>query len=105
MPTIVQADEDVMGLALESMRGNNVVPGVVTDQSMERVFQWVDADPERIWAGAGIFYPDRVDTADLGPLFEAEQLQVMGEIGAQYRGIAPNDPVLEPIVRSLRKEP
>ena len=28
--------------------------------------------------------------------FEAGRLQVMGEIGAQYRGIPPNDPVLEP---------
>jgi len=96
MPTIVQTDEDVMGLALESMKRNNMVLGVVTDQDLAGVSQWADADPERIWAGAGIFNPDKVDTTDPGTEFEAGRPKVMGEIGAQNRGIPPNDPGREP---------
>ena len=33
---------------------------------------------------------------ELRQLFEADQLQVMGEVTAQYAGVAPNDPKLEP---------
>ena len=33
---------------------------------------------------------------ELRQLFEADQLQVMGEVTAQYAGMAPNDPKLEP---------
>ena len=33
---------------------------------------------------------------ELRQLFESDQLQVMGEVTAQYAGVAPNDPKLEP---------
>jgi len=36
------------------------------------------------------------DSDELRQLYESDQLQVMGEITAQYAGVAPNDPRLEP---------
>lgn len=39
---------------------------------------------------------DWPDVAELRQLYESGQLEVMGEITAQYAGVAPNDPRLEP---------
>jgi uncharacterized protein len=36
------------------------------------------------------------DIDELHRLYESDQLQIMGEITAQYAGVAPNDPKLEP---------
>jgi predicted TIM-barrel fold metal-dependent hydrolase len=36
------------------------------------------------------------DIDELRKLYESDQLQVLGEISAQYAGVAPNDPKLEP---------
>jgi len=94
--TIVRSDEDVMGLAIESMTRNNIVLGMVTDANLNDVYEWVEADPDRFWAGPAIFNPAAADTAFLRTEFEAKRLQVMGEIAAQYQGYAPNDPALEP---------
>ena len=95
-PTIVRSDEDVMGLAIESMKRNNIVLGMVTDANLNDVYEWVEGDPDRFWAGPAVFDPANADTAFLRREFEAERLQVMGEIAAQYQGYAPNDPALEP---------
>ncbi len=96
-PTIVRSDEDVMGLAIESMKRNNIVLGMVTDEDLSDVYQWVEADPDRFWAGPAVFNPANADTAFLRTEFEAQRLQVMGEIAAQYQGYAPDDPSLEPV--------
>ena len=94
--TIVKNDADVMVLAIESMKRNNIVLGIVTDANLDRVYEWVAADPDRFWAGPAVFNPVGVDIASLRAEFEAGRLQVMGEIAAQYQGFAPNDPALEP---------
>jgi predicted TIM-barrel fold metal-dependent hydrolase len=96
-PTVVKSDEDVMGLAIESMRRNNIVLGIVTDSNLGDVYEWVEADPGRFWAGPAFFTPAGADTAFLRSEFEAGRLQVMGEIATQYRGFAPNDPALDPL--------
>ena len=96
-PTIVRTDEDVMRLALEAMDRNNIVLGVVTDADLERVYQWADARPGRFLAGAAVFNVARADTAALRAEFEAGRLQVMGELGTQYQGLASNDPENEPL--------
>lgn len=95
-PTIVKTDEDVMRLALEAMDRNNIFLGVVTDANLDDVYEWVNARPGRFLAGAGVFDPLAADTAELRLEFEAGRLQVMGEIGTQYRGYPPDDPANEP---------
>lgn len=95
-PTIVKSDEDVLNLALEVMDRNNIVLGVVTDANLERVYQWANSRPGRFLAGGAVFDPLRADTAELRVEFDAGRLQVMGEIGTQYRGYPPDDPANEP---------
>jgi hypothetical protein len=95
-PTIVQSDEDVLALALEAMDRNNVVLAVVSDGPLERVYEWVNAAPNRFLAGQAIFNPSAVDPTRLRAEYEAGRLQVMGEIAVQYSGVPPNDPSLEP---------
>ncbi len=85
-----------MGLALEAMDRNNIVLGVVTDDALDRVYQWAEAAPGRFLTGAAVPSPSRWDTAFLRAEFEAGRLQVLGEIGTQYQGFAPNDPALDP---------
>jgi predicted TIM-barrel fold metal-dependent hydrolase len=92
----VRSDEDVLGLALEAMDRNNVVLAVVSDGPLERVYEWADASPGRFLAGQAIFNPSAVDATTLRTEYEAGRLQVMGEIAAQYWGVPPNDPSLEP---------
>lgn len=95
--TVVRSDEDVMALALEAMERNNIVLGVVSDGPLERVYEWADARPGAFLAGAGMTDPTAVDTAHLRAEFEAGRLHVIGEIGTQYAGLPPDDPVHEPI--------
>lgn len=95
-PTIVRSDEDVMGLAIESMRRNSIALGVVTGAALSDVYEWVQEDPDRFIAGAAVFNPADADTAVLRREFEGGRLEIMGEIGTQYEGFAPSDPALEP---------
>lgn len=89
--TLVESDDDVMRLAFEAMDRNNVVLGIVTDANLERVYQWSNARPGRFLAGVAVFNPARADTAALRVEFEADRLQVMGELATQYQGFAAND--------------
>lgn len=95
-PTIVRSDADVMGLALEAMERNNIILAVVSDAALSRVFQWAETRPGRFLAGAAVFNPASADTALLRRELEAGRIQVMGEIGTQYRGYPPEDPANEP---------
>lgn len=105
-PTVVRNDEDVMNLALEAMDRHNVVLAVVSwatggfdSHIYDNVYEWTGAAPGRFLAGAMIAAPDNMTSllTFLREEFEGGRLQVMGEIISQYRGIAPNDPALEPI--------
>jgi uncharacterized protein len=96
-PTIVESDEDVMRLALDAMERNNIVLGVVTDGNLERVDEWVAADPGRVLPGVAINHPDRFELADLRRDVEEGRFRVIGEITTQYQGFPPDDPALDPI--------
>lgn len=93
---LAQKDEDILRITLEMMDRYNIVKAVVSDENLEEVKRWQASAPETFLAGGATFHPSLTDTATLRQAFEAGELQVMGEIGAQYAGIAPDDPVLEP---------
>jgi hypothetical protein len=94
--TIVQADEDVMALALDAMDRNSIVLGVVSDAGLSSVYEWANARPGRFLPGVAVFNPQSADTAALRAEFETGRLRVMGEIATQYRGYPPDDPANEP---------
>ncbi len=88
-----KTDEDVMNKTLQIMKRRNVY-AVVSGRMTEK---WQAVAPDR-------FIPSllyRSDKNDASPdsvrkLFLSGKYRVFGEIMAQYKGIAPNDPSLDP---------
>ncbi|MCB9352779.1 MAG: amidohydrolase [Lewinellaceae bacterium] len=96
LPAMAKEGEDILRITLEMMEKHNIVKAVVSDENMEEVWRWQASAPEKFLAGGGTFNPYETDTLELRRAFEAGKLQVMGEVGAQYAGVAPNAPILEP---------
>jgi hypothetical protein len=105
-PTIVRDDSEVLSLALEAMDRNNIVLGIVSGTQLGSggdLQTWIDARPGGFLAGAGFFDPASVDMSALRQGLEAGRIHVIGEMGMQYGGVAPDDPSLEPFY-SLAEE-
>ena len=98
MPTATTSKEN-MQTTLAQMEKFNIVLGIVSGP-LESVDAWRQAAPDRIIAGA--YEGPRAILPDLAVLresFESGRLQVMGELGLQYRGLKPNALRLEPYFR------
>jgi predicted TIM-barrel fold metal-dependent hydrolase len=88
-----KTDEDVMNRTFDIMKRRNVyavASGVMTEK-------WKAAEPERIipaliYRGKG----PNPSIDSVRSLFNSGRFKVFGEIMAQYGGIAPNDPSLDP---------
>lgn len=74
----------------------NIVRAVVSSETHEVVLDWAARSP-KVLIGYGANDPDGVDRDFLRQERAAGRLQVLGEIGAQYEGIAPDDPRMEPL--------
>lgn len=83
-----------MKQTLAEMDRYNVVLGIVSG-GLEEVEEFRLAAPERIWAGPYHGVPG-LDIESLRARYKSGQLRIMGEIGAQYDGLSPSDPVLDP---------
>jgi predicted TIM-barrel fold metal-dependent hydrolase len=94
------ADDEPTLLAecLSLMQRLNVVRAVVSGvEHHEAVLRWKQRAPETVLVGYGFADPTRFDAAFLRREHAAGRLQVIGEVGTQYAGVAPNDPRMEPI--------
>ncbi len=93
-------DDEVMQKTLAIMKRRNVI--AVTSGS--EVARWSEVAPGRIIRsfsfGGG---PDAPSVDDVRKSFEAGRFAVFGEVGAQYLGMAPDDPSLEPYWALLEK--
>jgi len=76
------------------MKRYNIVLGIVSG-NLESVEQFRKAAPERIWAGPSYGIPG-LDIESLRAHYKSGRLMVMGEVCAQYDGLSPSDPVLDP---------
>ena len=92
-----KTDDEIMTRTLAVMAKHNII-GVVSGD-YRRVMTWRRQAPERVLPG---LVPDDATMADaaamtkeFGTAKKAGDVTVIGEIGAQYMGIAPNDPRLE----------
>ena len=95
-----QAAADEAALIAESlavMQRLNVVRAVVSGDHHEAVLRWKQREPEKVLVGYSLADPARLDAAFLRLEHAAGRLQVIGEVGAQYAGVTPNDPRMEPI--------
>lgn len=100
-PPLYTEPGSILRGTLEKMAKHNIVLGYVSDQPVN-VFRWAEAAPDRFFVSAGvllgipvaIFESDHVQK--LREAILAGKYRGIGEIAAQYHGIAPNDPKLEP---------
>lgn len=72
----------------------NIVLGIASGD-LETVEQLRQAAPDRIWAGLSYGIPGH-DIQKLRALYQSGRLRIMGEVCAQYDGLSPSDPVLDP---------
>jgi predicted TIM-barrel fold metal-dependent hydrolase len=85
---------------LDTMERLGIVKAVVFDgfvPNYDAFLKWKMDSPEKVIAGIAITDPVKVDVAFLRNESKAGRLEMIGEVGQQYLGIAPNDPRMEPI--------
>jgi predicted TIM-barrel fold metal-dependent hydrolase len=88
--------EDHLKQTLEVMKQRNVVLAIVSSQSVEAAQQWKAAAPDRILRGISMDDPSESITAgDLDRLIREKKVDALAEIGAQYAGLSPSDPVFD----------
>ncbi len=93
------SDEEIMRKSLAIMERRNII-AVVNDRG-KRVAAWRKLAPERVLPGINPddaeFGDAKMIEADFAALKKAGDVAVIGEIGTQYGGIAPDSPKLEPL--------
>jgi hypothetical protein len=94
--------EEHMRACLELMDRYNIVAALVSGP-LEAVEAWRNASPTRVWASPlfgrpGFDYYDRPlpGLESLRTMYRERKLRAMAEITAQYEGLSPSDPTLEP---------
>jgi predicted TIM-barrel fold metal-dependent hydrolase len=88
--------EDHLKRTLEVMKQRNVVLAIVSSQSVEAAQEWRAAAPDRILRGFSMDDPSESITAgDLDRLIRDRKVDALAEIGAQYAGLSPSDPVFD----------
>ncbi len=94
---VAKTDEEVFRLTLEMMDEHNVVLGFLShadSKTIDDLFEWVDAAPDRFIASPNICDPDDADLKRIEREYEAGRLAGMGEVSSQYCGLAIDDPKL-----------
>lgn len=94
-PMIATTEETHMRATLEEMKRYNIVKAVVSND-YQAVLRWKAVAPDHVIPSYGFDNPSSPDLEFLRKEHAAGRLMALGEIGAQYEGIAPNDPKLEP---------
>jgi predicted TIM-barrel fold metal-dependent hydrolase len=81
---------------LDELRRAGIVRGIVSgdDAAQQRM---IDSSNGRLVAGLAFDVPTEATIRRIRELHAAGRLAMIGEVGAQYAGIAPNDPRLEPL--------
>lgn len=94
---------EALDATLSELRRYNIVKAVVSGPT-EDVRRWRDADPARFIGG--VYVSESVALPEVSLLrreFLAGRFGVLGELGFQYMGLAPNDPQLD-VYFSLAEE-
>ncbi|HEX8143777.1 MAG TPA: amidohydrolase family protein [Pyrinomonadaceae bacterium] len=95
-PSSAVTDEAILRATLAEMKRYNIVKAVA-GSSMESGERWRAAAPDLFIKGAQIDVGIPMPSIErLRAEHRAGRLGAMGEIGAQYLGLSPNDPTLEP---------
>ncbi|RJF85368.1 amidohydrolase family protein [Sphingomonas cavernae] len=93
------SDEALLNDTLREMRRFNIVSGVLAGDR-DVVAKWMAAAPDRFIPAANFFVDDGLPpagrVADLEQRVKSGEAKLFAEITAQYRGLPPDHPALEP---------
>lgn len=88
-------EEAHMQATLAEMAKHNVVKAVASND-YSTVLRWKTHAPDKIIASYGFSYPEPPDLAFLRDEHRSGRLMSIGELGLQYEGLAPSDPLMTP---------
>ena len=96
--TSPQNAESHLQMVIEEMEKNNIKLGVISSTSLEALNKWKATAPELFLTG---IQTDELGQPILSPdslkiLFEKGEVDVLGELGLQYFGLAPDVPKMGP---------
>jgi predicted TIM-barrel fold metal-dependent hydrolase len=95
-PSAARTSAELRDMTLAELERYNIVKAVVSGPP-EMVGQWREVAPDRFMVGAWVDETSPLpDLAKLRAEMEAGRVQVLGELILQMRGMAPNDPRMEP---------
>jgi predicted TIM-barrel fold metal-dependent hydrolase len=95
-PSAARTSAELRDMSLAALNRYNIVKAVASGPP-ETVGQWREAAPDRIIVSAWVDEAGPLpDLARLRAEMQAGRVQVLGELILQMRGMAPNDPRLEP---------
>jgi predicted TIM-barrel fold metal-dependent hydrolase len=95
VPT-ARSDEAAIRATLDEMQKHNVVLAVASGPLAD-VQRWKTAGSGRLIGGAYTGPRDPLpDIASLRRLIQEKKIAVLGELGLQYRGLSPEDPLVAP---------
>ncbi|HKR58625.1 MAG TPA: amidohydrolase family protein [Pyrinomonadaceae bacterium] len=93
-PMTATTEQTHMQATLAEMKKHNIVKAVLSADP-EAALRWRMASPDRVLLSYGFDDPSLPDLDFLRREHAAGRLMSLGEIGAQYMGLAPNDAKLE----------
>jgi len=95
-PSVARTSAELRDSSLAALERYNIVKAIVSGPP-ETVDQWRKAAPDRIMVGAWVDEAGPLpDLARLRAEMQAGRVHVLGELILQMRGMAPNDPRMEP---------
>jgi hypothetical protein len=95
-PSAARTSAELRDMSLAALKHYNIVKAVASGPP-ETVGQWREAAPDRIIVSAWVDEAGPLpDLARLRAEMQAGRVHVLGELILQHRGMAPNDPGLEP---------
>lgn len=95
-PSAARTSAELRDMTLAELERYNIVKAIVSGPP-EMVGQWSGAAPDRVIVSAWVDEAGPLpDLARLRAEMQAGRVQVLGELILQHRGMAPNDPRLEP---------
>ena len=92
---IATTEEAHMRASLAEMKKYNIVKAFVSND-YQAILRWKAAAPDRIVASYGFGDPSAADLEFIRREHAAGRLGALGELGLPYRGVAPDDPRMEP---------
>ena len=86
-----------LNMVIQEMEKHNIKLAITSSTSLEALENWVAEAPELFLTGIQTIEGRPILSPDsLRLYFENDRVNVLGELGLQYHGMAPDDPIMEP---------